>query len=131
MPYLQTQAPAYHGNSGGPVLDASGRVIGTLIAGAVDSSGQVNIEGYEFVLPVRVVRSGLREHNVTPRMAPTTVLYNTGAQQAVAAGEDRTPPSSPGPPWLVVIPAVAGVGLLGTLTVCAVLRRRGRRGAAP
>src|SRR5215471_2713481 len=76
VPYLQTQAPAYHGNSGGPVLDASGRVIGTLIAGAVDNSGQVNVEGYEFVLPVRIVRSGLREHNVTPRMAPTTVLYD-------------------------------------------------------
>ena len=62
---------------------------------------------------------------------PGLAAYITGAQQAVAAGEDRTPPSSPGPPWLVVIPAVAGVGLLGTLTVCAVLRRRGRCGAAP
>lgn len=76
VPYLQTQAPAYHGNSGGPVLDSAGRVIGTLIAGAVDNSGQVNVEGYEFVLPVRIVRNGLREHNVTPRIGATTRIYN-------------------------------------------------------
>lgn len=74
--YLQTQAPAYHGNSGGPVLGPDGKVIGTLIAGAVSSSGQENVQGYEFVLPVSAIRDALREHNITPALAPTTTTFN-------------------------------------------------------
>lgn len=38
VPYIQAQAPSYGGNSGGPVFDERGRVVGTLIAGTGDDA---------------------------------------------------------------------------------------------
>lgn len=75
VPYLQTQAPAFHGNSGGPVLDTDGNVIGTLIAGATDQSGNL-VSGYMFVLPVGVIRSVLADHGIRPATGAVTTDYD-------------------------------------------------------
>jgi serine protease Do len=73
--YLQTQAPAYEGNSGGPVLNASGQVIGILIAGAVSpTTGQI-VAGEEFVLPATVIAAALAGIGVHPTEAPVTTIY--------------------------------------------------------
>src|SRR5215831_14668114 len=74
VPYLQTQAPAFHGNPGGPVLDTQGNVIGTLIAGA--SAGDQVVAGYQFVLPVGIIRSVLAEHGIRPSAGPVTSQYD-------------------------------------------------------
>ncbi|WP_245966918.1 S1 family peptidase [Sphaerisporangium album] len=75
VPYIQTQAPAYHGNSGGPVFSRQGKVIGMLIAGSVTDGGE-NTESQTFVLPVSVIKEKLNEKNVKPAQALTSTRYD-------------------------------------------------------
>jgi S1-C subfamily serine protease len=75
VPYLQTQAPAYHGNSGGPVLAADGRVVGILIAGAVDPDTGQTVAGEQFVLPSSVLARLLAAHGVRAEASPVTTEY--------------------------------------------------------
>jgi hypothetical protein len=76
VPYLQTQAPAFHGNSGGPVLDASGNVVGTLIAGAADPNTGQLVAGEQFVLPASVVARELGSQHVRPEEGAVTSDYD-------------------------------------------------------
>ncbi|MFG1943997.1 trypsin-like peptidase domain-containing protein [Nonomuraea sp. NPDC048826] len=75
VPYIQTQAPSYHGNSGGPVFSKEGKVIGMLIAGTVSAGGEAS-ESESFVLPVSIVKEKLGEKNIKPAQALTTTRYN-------------------------------------------------------
>jgi S1-C subfamily serine protease len=74
-PIFQTQAPASPGNSGGPVVNGQGDVIGILVAGATDQSG-ADVEGQQFVIPASVISEKLKQNNVTPETSDTTELYN-------------------------------------------------------
>ncbi|GGO03499.1 hypothetical protein GCM10010116_06920 [Microbispora rosea subsp. aerata] len=75
VPYIQTQAPSYHGNSGGPVFSRAGKVIGMLIAGTVSENGEAS-ENESFVLPVSIIKEKLNEKNVKPAASLTTTKYN-------------------------------------------------------
>ncbi|SPL93040.1 peptidase S1 and S6, chymotrypsin/Hap [[Actinomadura] parvosata subsp. kistnae] len=75
VPYIQTQAPSYHGNSGGPVFSKDGKVVGMLIAGTVSEGGEAS-ESESFVLPVSIIKEKLGEKNVKPAQAVTTTRYN-------------------------------------------------------
>ncbi|WP_233149753.1 S1C family serine protease, partial [Kineosporia sp. A_224] len=75
MPVFQTQAPASPGNSGGPVLDDQGHVVGVLVASAVDNKG-VALENQEFVIPVSVVREALQQKNITAKESQSTATYD-------------------------------------------------------
>ncbi|MGW0801598.1 S1 family peptidase [Nonomuraea sp. NPDC002799] len=75
VPYVQTQAPSYHGNSGGPVFSKDGKVVGMLIAGTVSESGESS-ESESFVLPVSIIKEKLGEKNIKPAQAGTTTRYN-------------------------------------------------------
>ncbi|MEU8270256.1 serine protease [Sphaerisporangium sp. NPDC049002] len=75
VPYIQTQAPAYHGNSGGPVFSKNGKVIGMLIAGSVTDGGE-NTETQTFVLPVSIIKEKLNEKNIKPSQGLTSTRYN-------------------------------------------------------
>ncbi|REE97502.1 S1 family peptidase [Thermomonospora umbrina] len=77
VPYFQTQAPAYGGNSGGPVIGDSGKVVGILIATLGDGDGGT-AQNEQLVLPVSVVNEKLGEHNVRPVASPASVSYNAG-----------------------------------------------------
>ncbi|WP_310738312.1 S1 family peptidase [Microbispora sp. H10949] len=75
VPYIQTQAPSYHGNSGGPVFSRAGKVVGMLIAGTVSENGEAS-ENESFVLPVSVIKEKLNEKNIRPSASMTTTKYN-------------------------------------------------------
>ncbi|WP_433375010.1 trypsin-like peptidase domain-containing protein [Streptosporangium sp. CA-115845] len=75
VPYIQTQAPSYPGNSGGPVFSKDGKVIGILVGGLIQQDGG-STEGESFVLPVSVVKEKLNEKNIKPAESTTTTAYN-------------------------------------------------------
>lgn len=63
---IQVDAPINHGNSGGPVFDGRGRVIG--IAAQIRSTSG-NAEGVGFAVPIDAARRSMRELTVTGRVA--------------------------------------------------------------
>ncbi len=75
VPYIQTQAPSYQGNSGGPVFSRDGKVIGMLIAGTVSETGEAS-ESESFVLPVSIIKEKLNEKNIKPTQSLTSIRYD-------------------------------------------------------
>lgn len=82
MPYLQTDAPVNHGNSGGPLVDIDGNVIGMNTFILSENGGS---EGLGFAIPAAIlsfdyqslrkygrvqhVAIGARTQNITPTLA--------------------------------------------------------------
>ena len=82
---IQTDAAINHGNSGGPLIDASGRVIGVTSQISTGNTGEQGNVGIGFAIPVnlvrnvaaQIIRSGKVEHaflgvttsEVTPQLA--------------------------------------------------------------
>ncbi|MFE3453030.1 serine protease [Nonomuraea sp. NPDC059194] len=83
VPYLQAQAPAYHGSSGGPVFGSDGRVIGMLIAGNVKFDGGFT-ENASFVLPVGIIKRRLAVASVKPVTSATSRIYGSGLEDYFA-----------------------------------------------
>lgn len=76
---IQTDAPITHGNSGGPLFDARGRVVG-INAQIRSNSGQA--EGVGFAIPVNAAKRSLEQLVQTGRVAYAYVGVNA---------EDLTP----------------------------------------
>ena len=76
---IQTDAPIAHGSSGGPLLDAAGRVIGITAQIRDDSGGPA---GIGFAVPIDAARRSLHD-----LLATGTVAYAYAGVQA----EDLTP----------------------------------------
>lgn len=60
-PRLMTDCAANHGNSGGPVFDEDGRVIGAIVAG-IDSA-----KGMNFAIPADVIEDFLEKCRMADR----------------------------------------------------------------
>lgn len=67
---IQTDAPVNPGNSGGPMLDQFGNVVGVVVS-RVDQSGGRDISGIGFAIPVNEVKADLGG-DVTPGAALPT-----------------------------------------------------------
>jgi serine protease Do len=72
---LQTDATMTHGNSGGPVFDEQGRVIGVATFGSVDPSTGREVAGLNFAVPVSVVSQLLSQAGVRPVEGAATSKY--------------------------------------------------------
>jgi len=65
QPVIQTDAPAAWGNSGGPAINDSGEVIGVLTFVTLEGEQSGLVQGFNFVIPSRVVRQFLQGTEVT------------------------------------------------------------------
>jgi S1-C subfamily serine protease len=60
QPVIQTDAPAAEGNSGGPVTDSQGRVVGVLTSVPLSPGEEdTSVQGFNFVIPAAAVREFL------------------------------------------------------------------------
>lgn len=109
--YIQTDAAVNSGNSGGPLLDSRGRLIGintSILSGGSDPfglGGGGGNDGIAFAVPTRImmfVVGQLREHGEVTRGSIGAVMGSLGAQRARDLGlrivrgavvEDVTPGS--------------------------------------
>lgn len=82
VPYLQVQAPAYGGNSGGPVFGEDGKVVGMLIAGPQLDGGTAETASY--VLPVSIIRKKLAAAGARPVLAETSQIYDSALEDFFA-----------------------------------------------
>jgi S1-C subfamily serine protease len=73
---LQIDAAITHGNSGGPVLDETGHVVGVVTFGSLDEQGSM-VQGMNFAIPVGIVRDFLKELGVKPEQGKLTKQYYT------------------------------------------------------
>ena len=71
---IQTDAPINHGNSGGPMLDARGRVIGINAQIRSDSG---NAEGVGFAIPINSARRSMEQLISTGKVAYAYVGVTT------------------------------------------------------
>lgn len=76
---LQTDAAMSGGNSGGPVFNEVGEVIGIATFAAVDPTTGGQVQGGNFVIPISVVDEFLQEAKVSPELSPISQIF----QQAI------------------------------------------------
>jgi S1-C subfamily serine protease len=76
---LGTSTQVTHGNSGGPVLDGQGRVLGVVSFMLTDAKGAE--EGPGFFVPVDIVRETLAKASVKPAAGTLTSLYYQALSQ--------------------------------------------------
>ncbi|MFQ5520612.1 MAG: trypsin-like peptidase domain-containing protein, partial [Candidatus Methylomirabilia bacterium] len=62
---IQTDAPAAHGNSGGPAIGHNGEVVGVLTFVSLSPAGGSLVQGFNFLIPARDVREFLQGTAVT------------------------------------------------------------------
>src|SRR5215470_1103256 len=64
--FIQTDAAAAHGNSGGPAVGEDARLVGVLTATTLSGSSGAIVQGFNFVIPARDVRKFLENTSVRP-----------------------------------------------------------------
>jgi S1-C subfamily serine protease len=79
-PILQLSAPATHGNSGGPVIDARGEVIGILTFRGDTVNGQ-EVTGFIFAVTSNTVKEFFRQAGGFNSEGLTDQLYRQGLDQ--------------------------------------------------
>lgn len=82
---LQTDADIHGGNSGGPLFNAAGEVVGINTFGMIDQQTGVQSSGMNFAVPISIAKQFLNEINVQPTESDFTKqykqavsLYNSG-----------------------------------------------------
>lgn len=77
-PVIQMDAMIGHGSSGSPVCNDNGQVIGLATFGSLDQGGAALASGFNFSIPVLVVKEYLDSAGVNPTLSEASVLFNKG-----------------------------------------------------
>ena len=72
---VQVQTPISPGNSGGPALDESGRVVGIATFGSIEERTGGFAQGLNFLVPVSIVKDFLNRANIVPTEGVFTQMY--------------------------------------------------------
>lgn len=72
---IQVQTPITGGNSGGPALDSSGRVVGIATFGVGDPVTGQATQSHNFLVPVSIVKDFLNRANIVPSEGAFTQMY--------------------------------------------------------
>ena len=77
---IQTDAPAAHGNSGGPAITDDASLLGVMMAVSLSESGGV-VQGFNFLIPAKDVRAFLKGTAVTkPGESHFNTVYVPGLE---------------------------------------------------
>lgn len=76
-PVIQINAAATHGNSGGPVINEAGEIIGLLTFRGDTVNGQ-EVQGFNFAVPVNTVKEFVNQAGVRNTSGDTDTLYKEG-----------------------------------------------------
>ncbi|WP_066321158.1 trypsin-like peptidase domain-containing protein [Bacillus sp. FJAT-29814] len=76
-PVIQINAAATHGNSGGPVINEDGEIIGLLTFRGDTVNGQ-EVQGFNFAVPVNTVTEFVNQAGVRDTKSDTDRLYKEG-----------------------------------------------------
>ncbi|MBC7948828.1 MAG: trypsin-like peptidase domain-containing protein [Chitinophagaceae bacterium] len=77
-PVIQMDAIIAHGSSGSPVCNEKGEVIGLATFGSLEQNTGSLASGYNFAIPLSVVREFMDAAKVKPSLSETSLLYNEG-----------------------------------------------------
>jgi len=72
---LQTDAAIHGGNSGGPLFNENGEVVGINTFGMIDPNSGAQVAGMNFAIPISIAKQFLNEINVTPTESKFTSQF--------------------------------------------------------
>jgi serine protease Do len=76
-PVIQLNAAATHGNSGGPVINDKGEIIGLLTFRGNTVNGQ-EVQGFNFAVPVNTVREYVAQSGASMKKSESDTIYKEG-----------------------------------------------------
>jgi serine protease Do len=79
-PVIQMDALISHGSSGSPVCNEKGAVIGLATFGSLEQNSGNLASGYNFAIPVSVIREFLDSARVQPKLSEASLIYNEGLE---------------------------------------------------
>ncbi|MBC7874647.1 MAG: trypsin-like peptidase domain-containing protein, partial [Ferruginibacter sp.] len=74
---LQTDASITHGNSGGPVMNEQGEVIGLATFGSIDYQRSQEVQGMNFIVPSTIVNEYIEKARIEPDMSDISLTYES------------------------------------------------------
>jgi serine protease Do len=72
---LQIDAAITHGNSGGPVMNEQGEVIGLATFGSIDYQRNAEVQGMNFIVPATILEEFIEKGKIYPKMSNISMVY--------------------------------------------------------